>query len=338
MNNLYKQRLPNRDLHGHTLDVLRLSQEQYGDFQGVAKQWLGGTTFHEAVPRHPPQKCLPSALQTITDVDQNTLAALMHVEEHAHADHSKEFHRGGGLWETGRSIFSALWRLSPVGYATDKLMDVMGFKPKPTELTDRDRFSADIVGEAYKKSGRDDLLGNYMYWPEYSDQKMAVYVNKDTHDVQIGIRGTKVNASDLLSDLRIVGGNTSGHERQVGKQLRDILASFPGDVWDFTVSGHSLGGLELMNVIKNPPDENDVTQFSRIDRINLYNPGLTPTHNLSTAKEAVRDDKFNFYLNSGDLISNGFASIVNSDSNVHWGKPGANPLSNHSLSQWEGDV
>ena len=133
-----------------------------------------------------------------------------------------------------------------------------------------------------------------------------------------------------MSDLRIAAGNRSGHEKEIAEELTHIIGQFDTSV-TFDVSGHSLGGLEVMNIFMDP---NRSEQLNRVDRINLFNPGLTPTHNLDTAKQAVRDDRFNFYLNSGDLISNAFISILDDDTPVHMGKTGANPLGNHSLSQW----
>ena len=86
-----------------------------------------------------------------------------------------------------------------------------------------------------------------------------------------------------------------------------------------------------MNLIANRNDDSDL--FSDVY---LFNPGVTPTHNLDTLKNATDDERFHFFLNAGDLISNGAISVRNKDSKseVYYGDAGMNPLSNHSLSQW----
>ena len=320
MYNLYKQDLPNRTYQEHSLDVLRLSEEQYKEFQDVARKW------YDVPPKH--TKLLPRSLETIRDSDKHTLCALMGIEEAHHNDKKSNFHRGGGLVETGRSIFGALWRLTPIGMATHWVSDHFDISHKPTKMSEQDYMYADIVDESYD-TARDKTLKGQHYVSSLSDEKIAVYVDRENETVNLGIRGTKMNMKDLMSDLNIVAGNKSGHEQEIAERLTEIIGNFDTD-YRFSVSAHSLGGLEAMNIFMG--DLNP--QLERVDRVNLFNPGLSPTHNLDTAKAAVNDERFNFYLNSGDIISNGFGSLVNEDTNVHWGKANINPLSNHSLEQW----
>ena len=93
------------------------------------------------------------------------------------------------------------------------------------------------------------------------------------------------------------------------------------------VSGHSLGGNTLINVFNN----NDLDYH----RVNLFNPGLAPLANLDEARDTIDNEKFHFYLNSGDLLSNTFGTVLPSDrDNVHWSRPKHSPLKNHSIGQW----
>ena len=151
--NLYKRRFPKRTFDEHVIDILRLSPQEYANFQGVAGHW-SGTHFHDSIPAHPPSKILPSSLRTVQNVDQQTLAALMHVEKSAHDDHNANYHMGGGLWETGRSILSTLWGAT-LGPTVNSLFETVGFKKKPTPLSTQERKYADLVGQAYMdKSSR----------------------------------------------------------------------------------------------------------------------------------------------------------------------------------------
>ena len=105
MQNLYRKKMPKRTFHQSVVDLLRLSPEQFDEFQTLAKQHLGEDTLHEGIPR-PKNKILPSTWRTIADVDSpNTLAAMIHAERGAHNDHTNNFHEGGGLWEGAYSLF-----------------------------------------------------------------------------------------------------------------------------------------------------------------------------------------------------------------------------------------
>lgn len=332
MQNLYKSSIPQRTVDQHVRDVLRLTNKQYGEFQDVASHWLGNITV-PGLPATPPVKLLPSSLQTIAETDRHTLAVLTHMEDAAHKDHTKEYHSGGGLYETGRSLFQGLWRLTPVGYATHWISSHFDHSEKATPLDPEDHMWADVVNEAYKPSGREKTLKGARYVPSVSSEKIAVYLDPDAKRIHLGVRGTKMNMSDLMSDLHIAADNRSGHEKQIRDELIDIIGNFDTE-FDFDISGHSLGGLEVMNIMLGDSNQ----QLDRIKEVALFNPGLSPMNHLGNAKEAVNDPRFHFYLNSGDLISNGFGSLVQEDTDVHWGEAGANPLSNHSLTQWVDEV
>ena len=89
--------MPKRSLPETTLDVLRLSENQWAQMKGVARHFLGEQTFHASLPKYPPTKLKPSALRQIVEVDSpSTLAALLHVEEAAHTDPLVDYHKGGG--------------------------------------------------------------------------------------------------------------------------------------------------------------------------------------------------------------------------------------------------
>ena len=57
---LYKAQMPKRSFEDSVIDVLRLSEEQWGHFRGVAGHWLG-EPFHVDIPKKPPVKLLRSS-------------------------------------------------------------------------------------------------------------------------------------------------------------------------------------------------------------------------------------------------------------------------------------
>ena len=329
MRNLYRKKAPKRTLHESNVDLLRLNEQAYKAVQGVAGQWLGYNTYHESLGDHPPTTLLRNSLERVRTTPKHVLPLLIHDEQNMHNDHTIDYHSGGGLWDTSKTIFRTLWNLAPISHV---LMDLTG-QYKNIELSDADRLYAEVLGEAYKKEGREEDFKGLEYDPAVSTEKVAVYRDPDTQTLYIGVRGTTMNTKDLLSDVKIMAGNTSGHEKEVFEQVKNAIDSYDGD-WKINVSGHSLGGLEVMNLFTMDKYEMDES-MQRVDRVNLFNPGLSPTLNLSQAKEAADNDKFNFYLNTGDVISNTMIEFADDNERTHIQPPSLNPLSNHSLSQWE---
>ena len=313
--------------------MLRLNPTEWSNFKNTARHFLGEVDFHERLPKYPREKVLPSSLKTIRDVDsQGTLAALMHIEHAAHKDPKMDFHKGGGLYETGSSILHSLWNLIGLGPEFDSLFQSLGWsKPKNRE-TEFDKLLAACISESYKTiDDRAGSIGDWVRLPRFDNDKLSVWLDRDERRVHVALKGTST-ASDVISDFHILGDNTSGHEHEIREMLRDVIIRY-GNNYSYDVSGHSLGATELMNVF-----QEDDALLNKYDRISLFNPGITPTHSLDNAKEAVGDERFHFFLNSGDIISNGFVSIVQEDSNVAWSDPTHSLTGNHGLGQWKGDV
>ena len=149
MRNLYRKQVPKRTLHESNVDLLRLDEPTYKAVQGVAGQWLGYNIYHEDAGTHPPTTLLRSSLERVRSVSKHVLPTLIHHEQNMHRDHSIDYHSGGGLWDTTKTIFRTLWNLMPVSHA---LMDVTG-QYKKIKLDDMDKLYASIVNQAYKKSG-----------------------------------------------------------------------------------------------------------------------------------------------------------------------------------------
>ena len=334
MKNLYRKKRPTRDFHHHVLDVLRMNEQQFAQFQGVADHFLGNQVFHEHLPRYPPQKILPSSFQHIVDVDSpSTLAAMMHMEQIAHNDHSIESHMGGGLVEAGRSLFDGLWNLIGFGPELSGWFGFYDYNAPENKPTLEDNKYAAIVQQAYKPIDQrvDSLFGgDWVRDTAMDDDQFSVWVDDSDKQVHVALRGTKLNYADLASDLNIVLSNASGNVPEIRAFLEKVVEKY-GDDFVLDVSGHSLGGNELMELFEG----DDLEGF---DRVNLFNPGVTPTHNLDSAKDAVADERVHFYLNSGDLISNAFVSMIPSErDNVVWVKPTHSPMTNHGVSQWNPD-
>ena len=318
MKNLYKRKIPKRTVHESVIDVLRMSPEQFAQFKQVASQYNVGK-------RLPRNKLLPRAIHSVSTCDSTSeLAALIHIEESAHEDPNKNFHSGGGILETTRSVFSTLWNTIGLGPEFSDWFNFFDYSA-PENKIDDDRY-AEIIQESYKdENDRLSEIGDWNKDDSLENDNFSVWVDEDDNEVHVALRGTS-DASDIVSDLKILATNVSGNETEVHDFLKDVQEKFPG--YELDVSGHSLGANTLMNVFEDYKD-------LKYDRVNLFSPGTSPLWNLDNAKEAVADSKMYFYLNSGDMISNTFVSLIPSGrKNVHWSKPTHNPLANHGIAQW----
>ena len=330
MENLYRKKFPKRNFHQSVVDLLRLSPEQFDQFQQLADQFQGNGVLHEKIKR-PKNKILPKTWETLANVDSaSTLAAMIHMERGAHNDPDSHFHEGGGLWEGGYSLFNGLWNgigLGPEFQNWFGSFDYDASENKPTKL---DNQYAHILQQSYKPiDERDEQVGDWVRDDSLDTDKYSVWVDDGDHEVHVSIRGTKLNTSDLFADLHVIYNNTSGNVEELTTFLEKVVEKY-GD-YTLDASAHSLGGSELLEYGVNNPD-------AGFDRYNLFNPGQNPMWGLDNAQQAIDSDKFNWYLNSGDVLSNTFASLVNDGTHVTWAKPSHSPLNNHGVAQWTGDT
>jgi len=327
MENLYKKRFPRRSTHQRITDLLRMSEQQFGQFQGVASQFLGESVLHPNI-KLPKNKLLPSSLHTIKNLDHpGTLAALIHMQQLAHNDPQKDFHEGGGLLETSTSLLSALWNTAGLGPEFNDWFGFYDYDSPENKISKEDQEFAEIIQQSYKdKDERISEIGDWVRDASIGNDKFSVWVDQHDDRVHVALRGTKLNMQDIGSDLHILYNNKSGNEQEIYEYLREVQDKYPNAELD--ASGHSLGANQLVNVF----EENEDLHY---DRVNLFSPGTNPMWALDDSKEAVKDERFFFYLNSGDVISNTFISLLPSErEHVYWSKPTHNPLTNHGVAQW----
>ena len=326
MENLYKRRFPKRTFHQRVTDVLRMSEKQFAQFKGTAEQLLGGRELVHNLKR-PRNKLLPSALHTISDLDHpGTLATLIHIEKAAHDDPTKDYHAGGGLLETTTSLLSSLWNTAGLGPEFNSWFNFYDYDSPENKISNTDKEYAEIVQQSYKaKDERTNEIGDWVRDESIGNDKFTVWVDQQDDQVHVALRGTK-GVGDIGSDIHIMLNNKSGNEQEIYEYLEEVQEKYPDYMLD--ASGHSLGANQLVEVFEKHKDLN-------YNRVNLFAPGTNPMWGLDNSKEAVKDDRFYFYLNSGDLVSNTFVSLIPSErEHVYWAKPTHDPLSNHGIAQW----
>ena len=98
------------------------------------------------------------------------------------------------------------------------------------------------------------LLGKWFYEKSLSTKNVSVYRHRSRNEIKIGIRGTK-DGFDFLTDTTVILGildltkyidGILGYDSYVvrlKKALDRTLKKYPRDKWEYSMSGHSLGGL-----------------------------------------------------------------------------------------------
>jgi hypothetical protein len=322
--------MPKRSHHEQVIDVLRMNETQFHQFRQVANQFLGTGVLHKQI-RAPKQKILPTSLKLIKNAKHpGTIGSRMHMEKIAHDDHSKDFHKGGGLAEAANSIFHGLWNTVGLGPEFNEWFQFFDYDSPENRISEADKKYAEIIQQSYKdQSDRVNDVSDWKRDATLGDDRFSIWVDQADQEIHVALRGTKTGG-DVMSDLHILLNNQSGNEEEIYDVLKDVQDKYPN--YQLDASAHSLGANELIEVFDQHPDLN----FSRV---NLFAPGENPGWGLDGAKQAVDDNRFHFYLNSGDIISNTFVSLIPSGrDNVHWAKPTHNPLTNHSIGQWVGTV
>ena len=169
---------------------------------------------------------------------------------------------------------------------------------------------------------------------DYDTDKFSVWLDPENNVIHVSLKGSS-SSQDIISDLHILANNRSGHETEIQEYLERIVNEF-GDDYNYKASGHSLGATELINVFTG--ERNDV--LDKYSEVSVYTPGVSPIHNLDSIKDAYGDERFNFFLNSGDIVSNTAIGLIpdNPEAEIAYGSPTHNPSSNHGLQQFIGDV
>ena len=324
MKNLYKRRFPKRSKHESVVDILRMNDTQFHQFKDVAGKYLGGSLKSK-------KKLLPSALKKIKNLDSPaTLAAMIHMEEAAHDDPSKEYHMGGGLMESSTSIFNSLWNTIGLGPEFESWFGHYDYDSPENRPSQEDQDYARILQQSYLAvDDRDDTVDDWVRDSDLDTDRFSVWVDEDDREVHVALRGTKAEMGDILADAHIIWDNTSGNVDDVADFLEKVQDKYEGYTLD--ASGHSLGGNELIEVVSD-------RQLDQYERFNLFNPGMNPMWGLDNAKDIVQDERMTFYLNTGDILSNTFISLIDDATNVVWSKPTHSPLTNHSLTQWVDEI
>jgi hypothetical protein len=289
------------------------NDKQMQPFRDTARDYLTGVTV-------PPVKLQRRALQKIALLDPKELT------KHAVHDFNGDNALGGGVGSGIAVIWNQIMHLLGV----DKLSDAISGVNKPKKQQSLDaQFAAYLVDLTYKaeKDRPSDALGRFERMPKYDTEHVSVWKNTLTGEMTVAVRGTKMNASDLLSDIKLLFGETQTDSKELDEILDQLEYDFPKQ--KYNIAGHSLG---TAIIATQQPEHGD-----HWNNAYMYNAASSPGQNDQYETNLANDDTYEWFLNHSDLVSNNLLHFMNEGTlqdRVQFGDYVYSPVSAHSLTQW----
>ena len=301
---------PLQSAHRQAVFLRNISQSQFEDIQNFAKS---------AQVEH----VHSGAFQDIANAkNRQHLIFGLYEERKARKRNEKT---GGGLGDALNWIGQKM--VSPVSGAWNFAKNAHHYFTHDNTISEHTRLTAKMIQETYNPdiSERDDQLGDYKRIEDLSTDWADVWLNEETKQITISVRGSRDKEDFLVDDARILAGQ--GPRDLVSSELRDVFAKYGND-YDISCAGHSLGGSLVALALQNNGNLDP-------EQILFFNPGTAPLPAMQDAvKKFSTDDRAYYYINAIDPVSMGEMAetpahlIMNSP--VSW----TNPVRNHTLDQW----
>ena len=329
MQNLYKKSFPQRSERETHFDILRMSDYQFEQFQKTAHHFNPYNDYFYTDLQAPKSKLLPSSLESIATLDnRSTLVPLMAMEKGAHTNSKSDFHRGGGLYDTVVALFKVLWSLVGVEERFNHWFEFFKYQPQSTKITKFEKECARLVAETYMTPAdhRFETVGRWIRIPEFDTEHFSAWVDEENRTVHIAVSGTRLTTNDMWADYALLVGRETGTLDELEQYFTRVTDMYKGYL--FECSAHSLGCAKVIELLyhKIKPE---------ISAVFLFNAPLSPLYDKDQVKFVVADNRFRFYLNTADPISNFYTTVIPADrEHVTWGVPKTDPLKNHSIEQW----
>jgi hypothetical protein len=286
---------------------------QMKPFRDTARDYLTGATV-------PPVKLQRRALQKIALLDPKALTP------HAVRDFNNDDALGGGVGSGIAVIWNQIMHLLGV----DKLSDAISGVKKPKKQQSLDaQFAAYLVDLTYEdeKDRPSDALGRFERMPKYGTEHVSVWRNTLTGEMTVAVRGTKMNSSDLLSDVKLLFGETKTDSKELDNVLDQLEYDYPKQ--QYNVAAHSLG---TAFVATQQPEHGDHWLNTY-----MFNPASSPGQSDQYETVLANDSSYEWFINHADLVSNNLLQFMDEGTlqdRVNFGDYAYSPVSAHSLTQW----
>ena len=299
--------------------VTKAKPKEWEQFQSVAHRYLTG----DIVPNRRLKK---TSLHKILTSNAHHLLPELHHELQKHYDQEDI---GGGIIETLITMGTESAHL----LGLDWLAKVLGIIPShKVPQTLRSEMVAYLTSQTYKPlSERKDKTLGYTRLEKYDNARFAVYQNDKSEELIVCVRGSKLDMSDIVADVKILAGGEP-ESKELDSMLDQLEEDFPGVKYD--ISGHSLGTFYIYSEFEEHRDN--------MDDIYMFNPASSPLQNTDMLKEYANDPNTWYFYNQADIVSNAAYQQVNSqtfDTQVSLAPYTYSLISAHSLGQWyAGDI
>ena len=291
------------------------SDKQWKPFRDMATDFMKGS-------KTPRRRLKKTSLHKIINHKPFHLLPLVHSEIHKHRTGDPDAKLAGGILEAIHTTGSA------IGHALgfDRLAELIGLSPNTQPLTLHSEITAYLLHESYKPVGeRKSVTIGYTRQTQYDSDLISVW--KDAAgELLVCVRGSKLNWTDISQDVKILAG-LSVNSKQLESTLSQIEKDFPNS--SYSITAHSLGAAYVLSSLDQHRDH--------MDEIMLYNPASSPFQNTDKLRAFAHDDKIQWYMNVGDIVSNGLYQQFDQthlEENVSMGPYRWSPLAAHSLSQF----
>ena len=181
-----------------------------------------------------------------------------------------------------------------IGDKTDDLtLNIKGISLSTMEQ--RHKILARISNESYNPVYNRASFGEYKYKQDKSSVMYAVYINDNTKQIIIGIRGTK-NKRDLFKDINLtIGLLPSTIFKRTVDNIRILINKLPS--YKIILTGHSLGASKVLFVAP-------ILKLTGV----VFNPFIPRLD--SAGLELVRgSSRVIKYTIIGDILSNSIISV-----------------------------
>ena len=138
----------------------------------------------------------------------------------------------------------------------------------------------------------------YTRLEKYDNDKFGVYQNDKSKELVVVVRGSKLDWSNMVDDMRIVSG-MEPESQELDKMLDKLEADFPNVKYD--IAGHSLGTMYIFSEFKEHREH--------MDDIFMFNPASSPLQSVDMLKEYGNDVNTWYHLNHGDIGGGGHDGI-----------------------------
>jgi len=272
-----------------------MSEQMFAQVQDAANHYNPNTDFELNYLPVITEKCKPSSFEQISTIDSpQTLLGICVLENGAHKNRKSEFHKAGGVFDSIRALFKALW--DSVGKSPELNAWFTHFNDEHVFTREQKQLSetfARLCKQSYREADRLTKVRGWVRYPDFDNQYFSFWVNESDREAHIACIGPKLNADDLWNEFDVLLGNHTSIAESLEEYIKAVCDEYRG--WLFSISGHSMGAHALLEMISKNihPEFNDIYLFN------------CPPYGTRIVNP---DKRFHMYLKLGEPIGNGWAT------------------------------